>query len=206
MHGSGMNDGGSSRPANFIGTRARYETAAKGNGARGRQHDRPEADGEPGPHALRQQAATTAIASTYSLVAKNVGSYLVLQGTMLYIAARMTDSLLVQLRKGVLDLCVLAMLARSDGYAYDIASRLAEEIGMGEGTIYPLMRRMQADGLVKTYLEESSSGPPRKYYQLTKAGHAALVAQKAEWNSFTAAVARVLAAGGTPTKLSGAGR
>lgn len=118
----------------------------------------------------------------------------------------MTDSLLVQLRKGVLDLCVLAMLARRDRYAYDIASQLAEEIGMGEGTIYPLMRRMQADGLVKTYLEESSSGPPRKYYQLTKAGHAALAAQKAEWNTFTAAVARVLAANGTATKLSGAGR
>ena len=104
----------------------------------------------------------------------------------------MTDSLLVQLRKGVLDLCVLAMLERSDGYAYDIASRLAEAIGMGEGTIYPLMRRMQTDGLVKTYLAESSSGPPRKYYQLTKAGHAALAAQKAEWNVFTASVAKVL--------------
>lgn len=102
------------------------------------------------------------------------------------------DSLLVQLRKGVLDLCVLAMLARKDGYAYDIASRLAADIGMGEGTIYPLMRRMQTDGLVTTYLEESSSGPPRKYYQLTKAGHAALAAQKAEWSVFTEQVAKVL--------------
>jgi len=103
-----------------------------------------------------------------------------------------TDSLLVQLRKGVLDMCVLAMLARQDGYAYDIASRLAQDIGMGEGTIYPLMRRMQADGLVKTYLEESSSGPPRKYYQLTRAGHAALAAQRTEWDAFVEAVARVL--------------
>jgi PadR family transcriptional regulator PadR len=89
-------------------------------------------------------------------------------------------------------MCVLALLARSDGYAYDIASRLSELIGMGEGTIYPLMRRMQADGLVKTYLAESSSGPPRKYYQLTRAGHAALAEQKAEWNGFVAAVAKVL--------------
>lgn len=105
----------------------------------------------------------------------------------------MTESLLVQLRKGVLDMCVLAMLAQRDGYAYDIASRLAEGIGMGEGTIYPLMRRMQSDGLVTTYLEESSSGPPRKYYQLTKAGRAALVAQKADWTDFTASVARILA-------------
>jgi PadR family transcriptional regulator, regulatory protein PadR len=105
---------------------------------------------------------------------------------------RVSDSLQVQLRKGVLDLCVLALLARQDGYAYDIASRLAEAIGMGEGTIYPLMRRMQSDGLVTTYLEESSSGPPRKYYQLTKAGRAALVEQTADWNVFTAAVAKIL--------------
>jgi PadR family transcriptional regulator PadR len=103
-----------------------------------------------------------------------------------------TESLLVQLRKGVLDLCVLALLARRDSYAYEIASRLAGDIGMGEGTIYPLMRRMQADGLVKTYLEESSSGPPRKYYQLTRAGHAAFAAQKDEWNTFIADVAKVL--------------
>ena len=121
----------------------------------------------------------------------------------------MTESLLVQLRKGVLDMCVLALLARQDGYAYDIASRLAEDIGMGEGTIYPLMRRMQADGLVKTYLAESSSGPPRKYYQLTKAGHAALAAQKAEWQSFIAGVAKVMAdsqPAAPASKIAGAGR
>jgi PadR family transcriptional regulator PadR len=116
-----------------------------------------------------------------------------------------TESLLVQLRKGVLDMCVLAMLARRDGYAYDIASRLAQEIGMGEGTIYPLMRRMQADGLVKTYLEESSSGPPRKYYQLTRAGHAALAAQQAEWNSFVAGIGRVLSEAGPAPGMKAAG-
>lgn len=95
-------------------------------------------------------------------------------------------------------MCVLALLARHDSYAYEIASRLAGDIGMGEGTIYPLMRRMQVDGLVKTYLEESSSGPPRKYYQLTRAGHAALAAQKAEWNTFTLGVAKVLSEGRAP--------
>ena len=105
----------------------------------------------------------------------------------------MSEPLQVQLRKGVLEMCVLALLSRADGYAYDIASRLAENIGMGEGTIYPLMRRMQTDGLVKTYLEESASGPPRKYYQLTKAGRAALAAHTSEWTSFSQAVARILA-------------
>src|SRR5262249_31002649 len=125
----------------------------------------------------------------------------------LSLSDRVTDSLLVQLRKGVLDMCVLALLARGDSYAYEIASRLADDIGMGEGTIYPLMRRMQADGLVKTYLEESSSGPPRKYYQLTRAGHAALAAQRAEWSAFIAGVAKVMSDAATPgPKIPGAVR
>jgi PadR family transcriptional regulator PadR len=111
--------------------------------------------------------------------------------------------LLVQLRKGVLEMCVLALLVREDGYAYDIASRLAEGIGMGEGTIYPLMRRMQSDGLVKTYLKESSSGPPRKYYQLTKAGRAAFVEYAAEWRGFAADVAKILATADSGPKLMG---
>ncbi len=105
----------------------------------------------------------------------------------------MTDTVQVQLRKGVLEMCVLALLSRADGYAYDIAARLAAEIGMGEGTIYPLMRRMQSDGLVKTYLEESASGPPRKYYQLTKTGRATLTAQTAEWATFSEAITKIVA-------------
>ena len=68
------------------------------------------------------------------------------------------------------------------------ASRMAEAVGMGEGTIYPLMRRMQNDGLVSTYLQESESGPPRKYYRLTKSGALALKNQVAEWMTFEAAV------------------
>ena len=71
------------------------------------------------------------------------------------------DAIQVQLKKGVLELCVLALLSRGDGYAYDIAARLAKGIDMGEGTIYPLMRRLQSDGLVESYLQESASGPPR---------------------------------------------
>src|SRR5207342_1662386 len=91
-------------------------------------------------------------------------------------AGLMTKSIQVQLKKGVLELCVLALLARRESYAYDIASTLAGAVDMGEGTIYPLMRRMQNDGLVTTRLVESSSGPPRKYYRLTAEGRAAFVA------------------------------
>jgi PadR family transcriptional regulator PadR len=105
------------------------------------------------------------------------------------------EAVQVQLKKGVLELCVLALLSRGDAYGYEIASRLAKGIGMGEGTVYPLMRRMQADGLVETYLQESTSGPPRKYYKLTSAGHASFATQKSEWSTFSQAVNDILGGG-----------
>lgn len=104
-----------------------------------------------------------------------------------------TGSIDVQLKKGVLGLCVLAVLSRGDSYAYEIAARLSDAIGMGEGTIYPLMRRMQADGLVETYLVESPAGPSRKYYRLTQAGQDALTIQRADWRDFSDAVNAILA-------------
>jgi PadR family transcriptional regulator, regulatory protein PadR len=104
----------------------------------------------------------------------------------------MPETIQVQLKKGVLELCVLALLSRGDGYAYDIASRLAKGIDMGEGTIYPLMRRLQQDGLVDTYLQESASGPPRKYYRLTDAGKRSFESQKTEWAAFSKAVDDIL--------------
>jgi len=107
------------------------------------------------------------------------------------------ESIEIQLKKGVLTLCVLALLSRGNSYAYEIASRLSQAVGMGEGTIYPLMRRMQADGLVATYLEESPSGPPRKYYRLTDAGRAGLDAQLAEWRNFVTAVESIVGTAAT---------
>jgi len=98
------------------------------------------------------------------------------------------EAIEIQLRKGVLELCVLALLAEHDGYAYDIASRLAGAIGMGEGTIYPLMRRLQNEGLVETYLVESPAGPSRKYYRLTAAGRRSFQSQKTAWSAFAGAV------------------
>ena len=100
----------------------------------------------------------------------------------------MTESIQIQLKKGALELCVLALLARRESYAYEIASTLAAAVDMGEGTIYPLMRRMQNDGLVDTRLAESNIGPPRKYYRLTSSGRAAFAAQKREWRAFMDAV------------------
>ena len=104
----------------------------------------------------------------------------------------MPETIEIQLKKGVLTLCVLALLNRHDSYAYEIASTLSDAIDMGEGTIYPLMRRMQSDGLVETYLVESPSGPSRKYYRLTDAGRRALGTQTTEWRTFAQAVESVL--------------
>jgi PadR family transcriptional regulator PadR len=104
----------------------------------------------------------------------------------------LAESIQTQLRKGVLELCVLTLLSRADSYGYEIASRLMQEVGMGEGTIYPLMRRMQDDGLVSTYLVEAPGGPPRKYYRLTEYGKATLIAQREEWKNFMMSVEKML--------------
>ncbi|MBV8045939.1 MAG: PadR family transcriptional regulator [Paludibacterium sp.] len=101
-----------------------------------------------------------------------------------------------QLRKGTLEMCVLAVLAHQDSYVYEIVGRLAERMEISEGTIYPLMRRLQADEWVTTYLTESSSGPARKYYTLTASGRAALLAMRGEWDSFVAEINAVLGEGG----------
>ena len=104
----------------------------------------------------------------------------------------MTDSIQIQLRKGALDLCVLAVLSRGESYGYEIASTLVAAVGMGEGTIYPLMRRMQNEGLVATRLAESASGPPRKYYRLTPLGRSVFEAHRRDWRAFSAAVDTLL--------------
>ena len=105
------------------------------------------------------------------------------------------EAIEIQLKKGALELCVLALLHQRDNYAYEIASALADAIGMGEGTIYPLMRRLQAERLVETYLEESPSGPPRKYYRLTDAGKQSFTSQKDAWTSFSGAVNQIVFGG-----------
>lgn len=97
-----------------------------------------------------------------------------------------------QLRKGTMEMCVLAVLAQHDSYVYEIVSTLSRSMDISEGTIYPLMRRLQSDDWVETYLQESSSGPARKYYRLTVAGHAALAQMKREWQGFVDEINDVL--------------
>ena len=82
------------------------------------------------------------------------------------------DNWTVQVRKGVLELCVLNALAEQERYGYDLVKTLVTVPGLGvtEGTLYPLLSRLRVAGLVSARLKESTQGPARKYYSLTKDG------------------------------------
>lgn len=82
------------------------------------------------------------------------------------------DNWTVQVRKGVLELCVLNALAECERYGYELVKTLTAvpSLGVTEGTLYPLLSRLRLAGLIKARLEESSEGPARKYYNLTTEG------------------------------------
>ena len=69
-----------------------------------------------------------------------------------------------QFKKGVLELCVLVLIQKNDRYGYELAEAVSEHVEVAEGALYPLLRRLVKDGHCTTYLQESSGGPPRKYY------------------------------------------
>ena len=97
-----------------------------------------------------------------------------------------------QYKKGVLELCVLALLKRRDRYGYEISEYLSRSIDIADGTVYPILRKLKSDGLVTTYLCEESGGPPRKYYSLTEPGRRAYAADSAEYLAFAGAVKDLL--------------
>jgi PadR family transcriptional regulator PadR len=101
---------------------------------------------------------------------------------------------LTELRRGVAEYCVLAVLRDDESYAFDIVRVLAQAGGLvtSEGTIYPLLARLRRDSLVTTSWRESDAGPPRRYYLITREGLAALDAFVADWTSFRDAVDAVL--------------
>ena len=88
-----------------------------------------------------------------------------------------------QLRKGLLELCIVNLLSRGELYAYDLVKRLAGIRGLvvTEGTAYPLLSRLKSAGLLETRLEESPSGPARKYYRLTADGERAMELMNLYW-------------------------
>ena len=97
-----------------------------------------------------------------------------------------------QYKKGVLELCVLSLLHRRDCYGYEISDYLSAHIDIADGTVYPILRKLKADGLLTTYLQEESGGPPRKYYRLTDLGCETYRSDRAEYLHFAQTVKTLL--------------
>ncbi|PJI07780.1 MULTISPECIES: PadR family transcriptional regulator [Clostridium] len=93
-----------------------------------------------------------------------------------------------QLKKGILELCVLSILDRKDCYGYELVDEISKNIEISEGTIYPLLRRLSKEGYFTTYLQESTEGPPRKYYKLTESGREMKHKLVDEWLEFVEGV------------------
>lgn len=102
------------------------------------------------------------------------------------------DNIKSQMRKGVLEYCILGILGREDAYASLIISSLKDaRMIVVEGTLYPLLTRLKNQGLLSYRWEESTQGPPRKYYSLTEKGREALTEMDTAWNEVVACVEAV---------------
>lgn len=102
------------------------------------------------------------------------------------------DNIKAQMRKGVLEYCILGILGREDAYASLIISSLKEaRMIVVEGTLYPLLTRLKNQGMLSYRWEESTQGPPRKYYSLTEKGREALVEMDTAWNEVVSCVEAV---------------
>lgn len=103
------------------------------------------------------------------------------------------DNWTVQVRKGLIELCILNALAEEERYGYDLVKMLVEIPGLGvtEGTIYPLLSRLRVAGMITARLEESSSGPARKYYALTKEGRKTMETMHEYLDTLNRGVARL---------------
>lgn len=102
-----------------------------------------------------------------------------------------------QVLKGVLDMCLLALIENEPSYGYEMVAKLQQK-GLelvSEGSIYPLLSRLQKRGYIQGYFVESPGGPPRKYYRIEAAGRAQLRQWTDEWQTVSAGVAAVLNGG-----------
>lgn len=101
-----------------------------------------------------------------------------------------------QMRKGVLELCILSILSQGDAYPTEIIDKLKDtKLVVVEGTLYPLLTRLKNTGLLGYRWEESTSGPPRKYYKLTEIGEQYLKELQLSWQELVEAVNKTIALG-----------
>lgn len=101
----------------------------------------------------------------------------------------MVENIKSQMRKGILEYCILTIISRRESYASDILEVLTQaNLIVVEGTLYPLLTRMKNNGLLSYRWQESTDGPPRKYYQLTEEGRALLDELRQEWEAISLSI------------------
>lgn len=98
----------------------------------------------------------------------------------------------IQYKKGVIELCVLSLLSKKDMYGYELSDYISKKIDISDGTVYPILRKLKVDGMVKTYLSETSGGPPRKYYSITKSGLERFNNDSREWLDFANIISEII--------------
>jgi PadR family transcriptional regulator PadR len=104
----------------------------------------------------------------------------------------MINNIKSQMRKGLLEYCILSIISRDEAYASDILDTLKQaNLLVVEGTLYPLLTRMKNEELLTYRWQESTSGPPRKYYALTEQGQELLAQLHDEWKNIQKAVAAI---------------
>jgi PadR family transcriptional regulator PadR len=99
-----------------------------------------------------------------------------------------------QFNKGVIEMCVLALVSQRDYYGYELVERISQKIEISEGTIYPILRRLTQEKYFDTYLKESNEGPPRKYYRITPAAKEMTEKLLGDWSQFKKNVDFILTA------------
>ena len=103
-----------------------------------------------------------------------------------------TEKTKAQMRKGVLELCILAIMKDEEAYASDIIRQMKEaQLIVVEGTLYPLLTRLKNEGLLDYRWEESKSGPPRKYYRITSDGRKTLDELRESWEELSKSVLKI---------------
>lgn len=107
--------------------------------------------------------------------------------------------MIFQLGSALLDACVLSVLDREDTYGYVLTQSVKEVVDISESTLYPVLRRLQKDGLLTTY-DQPISGRLRRYYAITAEGRTALKGYRAEWTDYKRKVERLLIGGGNDAK------
>ena len=104
----------------------------------------------------------------------------------------MLENIKSQMRKGILEYCILTIISRKEAYTSDILEALRQaDLLVVEGTLYPLLSRLKNNGLLSYRWQESTDGPPRKYFTLTDEGKELLTALNQEWGTISQAITKI---------------